>query len=109
VKQELLTDIQSLTQINIKLLNKLVAVAELVICDSINELDMMDDQILDLDIGIGTVSLLVSGNTIQYAFYPSTNLENNLIKTLEKKTNPLILSAENNLETKILNTYKELV
>ncbi len=109
MKQFLITDLQVLTQLNNSVFSKLISLAELSICDDINELDMTSDNILDLDIGIGRLYFMVTEDSLQYQFVPSKSLENAIVKTLETKSNPLVASAETNLETKIVKTYKELL
>ena len=109
MKQFLITDLQTLTQLNNSVFSKLISLAELSICDDINELDMSADNVLDLDIGIGKIYFMVTEDSLQYQFVPSRSLENAIVKTLETKSNPLVASAETNLEMKIVKTYKELL
>lgn len=109
MKQFLIPDLQALTQLNNSVFSKLIYLSELSICDDINELDMSSDNVLDLDIGIGKVYFMITEDTLQYQFTPSKSLENAIVKTLETKSNPLVKTAETNLETKIVKTYKELL
>ena len=109
MQQNLISDLTAITAVPTKLLNKFVYVSELCICDYMNELDMTDDDVLNLDIGIGIISFLVVDDTIQYSFAPSKKLEEKIITTIEEKSAPLIDRLENNLENKLIATYKELV
>lgn len=109
MKHSLVTDLQTLTQLNMSLFSKLISLSELIICDDMNELDMSSEDVLELDIGIGKLCFLISEDSLQYQFIPSKSLENNLIRTLETKINPLVQTTETSLENKILKTYKELL
>ncbi len=109
MEQNLITDLSATTAVTPKLLNKLSNVAMLCICDYLNDLDMSSEDILNVDIGIGTISFLVVDNTIQYTFQPSKELEENIIDTMENKMSPLTDKIEQNLEKRILATYKELI
>ena len=84
-------------------------ISELCICDYINELDMIDEDVLDIDIGIGVISILIIEDEIQYSFSPSTLLEKSMIKTIETKQSPLVNKLEINLENKINSTYKDIM
>ena len=109
LQRALIKDLQNTTQVSPKVLFKLCSIAEMIICDDINELDILGDDILEIDIGIGKISFIFMENFIKYDFRPSESLENNIIKTLEEKINPIIISSENSLDKKLFNTYKELL
>lgn len=109
LKRNLLHDIQTVTQLSTKVISKLTLVSEMIICDDINELDILGNDTLEIDIGIGKLTLLIIGDSIQYDFCPSESLENNIIKTLEEKRNPIIINSELNLDKKLFDTYKELL
>ena len=109
MKRYLLKDVSYITNINDKIIDKLSNIAKLCICDYINELDIIDEDVLNVDIGIGIISMLIVDDEIQYSFSPSTILEEALIKTIEDKESPLINKLEVNLEKKINSTYKDIV
>ena len=109
MQQNLLRDISALTAVSIKTINKMSMLSEICFCDYLNELDMSGEDVVNIDIGIGTISLLVVDDTIQYQFRPSYSLENKLVRTIEDKRVPLVDTLETNLENKIQATYKELL
>lgn len=109
MQQNLIRDISALTAVSNKTLNKIVDVAELCFCDYINELDITNEDVVNIDIGIGTLSLLLMDDSMQYQFTPSYRLEQQLINTIENKISPLVNSAQSNLEHKLRTTYKELL
>lgn len=105
----LLKDLSSLTLIKDKLFDKLTSTSELCIGDYINELDLVGEDVLHINVGIGVISMLVIDDEIQYAFKPSTALENTIVHTIENKQSPLVAAAEVNLDNKITSTFKELI
>ena len=107
--RHLLKDLSSLTLIKDKIFDKLTSTSELCIGDYLNELDLVGEDVLHINIGIGTISMLVIDDEIQYAFKPSTTLESTIIHTIENKQSPLVTAAEINLDTKITSTFKELI
>lgn len=110
MQQNLLKDVSALTSVSLKTINKMEHVAELCICDYLNELDMQaNDDIVSINVGFGTISMLVIDDSIQYQFVPSYSLEQKMIDTIENKSTPLTSEAETNLENKLLATYKDLL
>ena len=109
LQRNLLKDIQNITQISSKVLQKLNVISEFIICDDINELDILGENILEVDIGIGKLTFIVNEDSIQYDFCPSEVFEKHIVSTLEDKVNPVIVSSENALNKKLFNTYKELL
>lgn len=109
MQQYLLQDLSAVSAIPVKTFTKLVELSEYCISDMVNELDMSDDDLLELDIGLGTISILIVDDSVQYAFSPSSALEDIIVKTLEDKMTFLTDALERNLESKLLATYKELL
>lgn len=109
MKRYLNKDLIDITSIKNSVISKLTNISELCICDYINELDILGEDVLHIDIGIGTISLLIVEDEIQYSFSPSKSLEKSIIRSVEKKESPLIKVAETNLENKINATYKDIM
>lgn len=109
MKRYLTKDISGITSIKNNVIQKLNHIGELCICDYINELDMLNEDVLQIDIGIGIISILVKDDELEYSFYPSNTLEKSLIRTIEKKESPLVKLSEINLENKINSTYKDIM
>ena len=65
------------------------------------------ENLVDINIGIGTLSILVDNDVIQYRFVPSNSLESNIKKTVVEGKNPLVEKAEKLLAKKIIDTYKD--
>lgn len=109
LKYYLLSDVAKIAGLRSSIMTTLTNVSEYCICDYINELKMRDEDVLELDLGIGTLSIEVVEDEIKYQFKPSVRLEKNIINTVLDGENPLVKASELNLEKRIYNTYKGLL
>lgn len=66
-----------------------------------------NENLCEVDIGIGTLILDISDN-ICYKFIPSQDLEDTLISVVNTNDDCLTKKIENVLSEKIINTYKDL-
>lgn len=105
----LIKNISSITLIKSSILNKLVEISESCICDYALNTVEEDEDVFSIDIGIGTIYINILDNELQYKFVPDKKLEKKLIRTLDTKESPLVIEAENKLNQRIINTYKELL
>lgn len=108
MKYKLLLDLSSVSSIRISLLNKLSELAETFICDYILEARLKDEDFIEINIGFGKIIILLSSDSIEYRFIPSSKLENSIIKTISSNKSPLEENLEVGLEDKLISTYKEL-
>lgn len=99
-------DLSALTTIPTSALNKLTDKAAICICNCVEESVLKEEKLTEINIGIGTLQLLLEGNDLKYRFIPSKNLEAELKATIVDKKNPLTVSVEEALVRKILVTYK---
>lgn len=107
---DLIKDLASITTIPEDALNKLVSKTEWCICDCVNEkLVCNNEKVVEINIGIGTLSLIIDDNSIIYRFVPSKELEKYVIDTIKNEKNPLKYVLEKNLINKITKVYKELI
>lgn len=109
MNKNLITDLQSITQIKKYVFDKCSDIGNALIGDYINELDLNNEQVLDIDIGIGTISMLVLEDSIKYIFTPTQELESIIINTLENKESPVVEQLEAKLNHKVMSTYKDLM
>lgn len=108
MKYKLLEDIANIYSIKLSLLNKLSDLVETCICDYLLEAKLQDNELVEINIGFGKILILITSNSIEYQFIPSTRLEKSTIKTLNTGKSPLEHELENGLEKKLISTYKEL-
>lgn len=105
----MIEDISKLTTIQKEYLDSLVAKSEWCICSYIENSILNKESITKIDIGIGSLSILVEDNTIKYKFIPSKELESAIRTTVVDDKNPLKFKLEKVLVDKITNIYKELL
>jgi len=106
---DLTKDISILTTIKEDYLDNLIKKSEWCICSYVEETILKKENITKIDIGIGSLSILVEDNSIKYKFIPSEELENSIRTTIINDKNPLKLKLEKVLVDKITNVYKELL
>lgn len=97
-----------LTTIPEKSLSKLTEKSYYVVSDIILEDIMNDKDVSEIDIGIGTIVIQHSGDSIKYKFIPSRNLDITVKSTVINKKNTLEYILEQTLKDKVTNTYKDL-
>lgn len=98
-----------ITSVDMGSLNKMVRVGNYCICDYVDNLSLNDTDIVEIDIGIGIITILYVNNELKYNFKPSKELEKNLVKTIVDGENPLIVNACETLKNKIINAYKDII
>lgn len=105
----LIEDISKLSNIPQSILNKLVNIAKFCVCDCLIETKLKNESLSEIDLGLGKLNILVSEDQIEYQFIPSRSLEKNIKTAVIKNKNPLEIAVEDSLNTRIKNTYKELL
>lgn len=108
MKRKLLSDISTIYSIRTSIFNKLVELAEACICDYLIEARLADDDLLEINIGIGKILILVLEDSLEYQFIPSSKLEQLTRNSMTKLKSPLVEISEKGLEEKLISTYKEL-
>ncbi len=103
----LVEDVSVLTTIPVINISQLLDKAAYCICDSVEETKLKQENLTEIDTGLGILSIFVEDNNIQYRFVPSKKLENSIKSTIVDGKNPLIGIAEKALTQKILNAYKQ--
>ena len=99
-------DLSNLTTIPTSALSKLSDKSVFCICNDVEESILKEENVADIDLGIGTLQILVDGNDLKYRFIPSKTLDINVKNTVINKKNPLTATVEESLVKRILNTYK---
>ena len=106
---DLVSDISLLTSVPYKTLKNLCDKGNECICHSVLENVNECNAETIIDISIGQLIIVVDNGEIHYKFKPSPKLENMLVNTLNNNEDPLVTDIEQNLVSRILNTYKDLV
>ena len=105
---DLLKDLSVLTSIPVLNLQKLSTITEDLICHAVKESYYDQESVATVDLGIGKLLLFISEDELSYKFIPSSVLEGKIIKALNNKDDALVISVEDSLKEKIVNSYKNL-
>lgn len=107
MKYSVIEDLSILTTVPTTNLNQLCKKAIYCICDDIDSSRLKGESLVDIDIGIGTLSILIGSDAVQYRFIPSNVLDSSVKRTIVDGKNPLVEKAEKLLAKKIISTYKD--
>lgn len=105
--QSLVEDISALTTIPTTTLNQLLDKVVYCICDGVEEASLKKENPVDMDLGIGILTIFVEDTNVQYRFTPGKKLENAIKTVVTENKNPLVCVIEKTLTQKILNAYKQ--
>lgn len=105
----LIEDVAALSTIPPRYLNKLLDKVYYSINDEISEAIIENKDTVDIDIGIGTLKILLNPNSLKYKFIPSAKLEASTKATVQDKKNSLVDKLETYLVDKIIHTYKDII
>ena len=106
METKLTKDLSVLTGISEQSLKKLADKSIYCICNSIEDLIYSRCDELQIDIGIGTLKILLVDNVVKYKFIPNDKLETAISKTIVNEQNELVDVLESALVDKIENVYK---
>lgn len=104
----LIKDVSAITNINEKLLNKIVDIAIYCINDAVEESVLNKECITQVDIGIGTLSILASNNELKFKFIPNAKLRESVISTIKNEENTIDKVVESNIVEKLTKLYKDI-
>ena len=71
MKYNLIDDISSLSLIKPSILNKLIDISQSCLCDYVDNMSILEDSLVEVDIGIGTLNIFIEEDVIKYQFKPS--------------------------------------
>ena len=108
MKQKLMWDLSNMTSIKPSVLDKLVNITEFCICDYLIDAKLSDNDIVEVDIGIGKLLLGISQNSVEYKFIPSGGFEKLVVDSLLTMKSPIMTKLEDGIESKLMSSYKEL-
>lgn len=108
MKHKLMTDISTIYSIRASILSKLERLAETCICDYLVEAKLCDDDLVEINVGIGKLMILILDDSVEYQFIPSNRLERLISKSIIDLKSPLEQEIEEGIEEKLVYTYKEL-
>lgn len=108
-KVNLIEDLSTLSTVAVTNLQKLTSLSEDVISHAIMEAMLNKDPISEVDIGIGSLYILISAEEIKYKFIPSSKLQNIVKRTVHTKKSHLTQHVDEVLGRRIMDTYKDIL
>ena len=109
MKYDLIKDTATLTTIPEKALTKLASKAIYSINEAVVESQLANDNVIDIDIGIGNLAIKIEDEEVVYKFVPSPELDNSIKETILNGRNLLEDALEASLVDKLTNTYKDIL
>lgn len=106
---DIINNTSKLTGVPLKYIEKIYSIEQDYICYAIQQAFINKQNQIDIDIKIGTLSILIEEDKIYYKFIPSESLELDINTTILTKECPMIKKLETNIKEKVLNAYKDLL
>ena len=106
MKTNVIEDLSKLTTINELTLQRLSDKVSWCIADSVEQSVLAGDSTSEIDIGIGTLTVMATGDEVRYRFQPNSKLNKAVTSTVITGKNPLTFNLESTLVQKICNTCK---
>ena len=107
-QKDVIKDLAILTSLPVISLQKISNKIEDIISHDVQESYYEQEDICSLDIGIGTINILIGSNDLSYKFIPSARLEKSIVNAINSEQDILVDDLESALTEKIINTYKDL-
>lgn len=101
----IINDLSNYTKVPAKVYNEIIAKEELCIGSAIHDALEAKEEILVVNIGIGTLSINLAD--MQCKFVPSKDLKTVIKKTIANKVDPLEWEIEQTMVDKLLKIYNE--
>jgi len=106
--KDTIKDLSVLTGLSVVSIQRVLSKFEDIIVHNISECYNSNEDVCNLDIGIGNLNILISEDELMYRFTPSSRLEKNIVRTVSENKDVLLEKLESSLTEKIVNTYKDL-
>ena len=100
--------LSTLTTVNELSVNRLFDKIIWIISDAVEQAELAGEDTVELDLGFGTVNIILETNSIKYKFIPSKFTEETIIDTIVNGKNQLTLEIEKNLVQKLEHIYKDM-
>lgn len=102
-------DVSKLTTIPVKSLNSLMDKFIYCIVDAVKESNLSNEEITEIDLGVGVLYIKHTNKELKYKFVPSNKLNKCMSDMLNSGLNSLENTLELSLVDRIVNTYKDLI
>ena len=105
---DVLKDVSTITNIPEKYLLKITEAEKYSICESITELNLLNDVMEEFDLGIGKLIICLEDEIVKYKFIPSESLENTIKDSIKSGKNEFELKLDSSLCSRVESLYRDL-
>lgn len=109
MKYILKNDLSKVTNIPEPLLDKLITKIRAIICDDVLDASLEKSNLVEIDVGIGTLTISIEDNNLKYRFTPSELFNDNIVSTIVELKSPVKDGVSTTLASKIQGLYEELL
>lgn len=106
---EIIKDLNSLTSIPEKILEKLSDNILFLILQNLEETLIKKENVCEINLNLGILIISIEEEELKFKFIPSKKLEKEILKTLELNENSMNQILTNNMINALEKTYKELL
>ena len=107
-KYNIVKEVALLTTIAERNIRKIIEKQIFAINEAVVEATLADTNVVELDIGIGTIVLRIEGEKVVYRFEPSAQLEESIKNSIINQQNLLEDALDDALVARLTHIYKEL-
>lgn len=106
---DLVKDVCTITTLSPQVIASVLKAARLCIGHAVCEGVASDEEQIEFDTGLGTLTILCTDNGQKYRFVPSKQLSKDVKLGAEDNQSALVNAADDALTRRITNTYKEFL
>jgi len=107
IQSNIISDMSTVTRIPNKILSEIIAKENLCIGSAIHDALLENEDVVVLNIGIGTLSVELS--TKQCKFIPSRELKNIIKKSIDEKVDPVEMTLSQSIIEKLMTICNEVL
>ena len=105
----LIEDLSVLTDVSEPTLKKFIPVSIYCLSHNVFETLHKNENISEIDIGIGQLCIKIESNSVKYRFIPSKELDKCVTQAVTTGCSPMITKIDTSLQEKIERAFKELI
>ena len=105
----ILDDVEKLTGVKASVLAKIITCINYAIIDNIFEEIYSGKDCVEIDIGVGILSIFIADDEVHYSFRPTQELETGIIRAVNDKENALEEKLSSSINSHVYKTYKDML
>ena len=109
MKYVLKNDLSKITNIPEPLLDKIITKIKAIICEDVLDACLEKSDVIEIDVGFGTLTISIEDNNLKYRFTPSQLFNEDIVSTIVDLKSPIKDRASTTLASKVQEMYEELL